>query len=424
MREGRWVVFEDIDRGSQEVLGVIKPLVESLRLGNWIGAPAKMDVPSRGCVVAHQNFLVFSTRSVQPSRNGKFAPPTFFGAHKFCETIIRAPRGEELKMIVERRFERLQGRAAEGLIDLWEAVKGLGTAAGVRDVGLRELEKLCVRVERLLSSSHQAMDIEAPQGELIPLWNVFMNPSLREEIYLETRDVFFGAGATTASAKAHMNAVAVIVAEKLGLDQERREWLLKGRTPRLEIEKDVNGNVTGVSVGTTRLGAKQRKDLVDTPPPRPFAMHRPAVCLLSRIMTGVVLSEPVLLTGETGTGKTSVVTHLASLLGKSLISLNLSHQTESSDLIGGLKPVDTRVPASALYETFLELFGVTFSRKKNEKFETEVRKAMNEGRWKRAVGLWRESGRLAKDRLTAKKVENSGCVIIIISLLFGEQART
>lgn len=144
-------------------------------------------------------------------------------------------------------------------------------------------------------------------------------------------------------------------------------------------------------------------------------MHRPAVCLLSRIMTSTVLSEPILLTGETGTGKTSVITHLATLLGKSLTSLNLSHQTESSDLIGGLKPVDTRVPASTLYETFLELFGTTFSRKKNEKFELEVRKAMNEGRWKRVVGLWRESGRLAKERLNPKKVEDTGCVVFIDS---------
>lgn len=422
MLEGRWIVFEDIDRGSSEVLGVIKPLIESMRLDNWIGARAKLDVPSRGCVVAHQNFMVFATRSVQPSRSGKFAPPTFYGAHKFFETIVKAPQGEELKMIVERRFGRLEGTAAEGLIDLWDGVKGLGTAASVRDVGLRELEKLCARVERLLPVSYQAMDVEGPEGCVVPLWNVFPNPSLREEIYLEARDVFFGAGATTASAKAHLDAVATIVGEKLGLDGERRDWLLRGRTPSLDIEKDVNGNVVGVSVGRVRLAAKQRKNLEDLPPSRPFAMHKPAVCLLSRIMTSVALSEPVLLTGETGTGKTSVITHLASLLGRSLISLNLSHQTESSDLVGGLKPVDTRVPAAALQERFLELFGATFSRKKNEKFETEVRKAMNEGRWKRVVGLWRESGRLAKERLAAKKAEEAGYVSHVIFSFFSSGA--
>ncbi|KAG6914590.1 hypothetical protein DXG01_016446, partial [Tephrocybe rancida] len=42
LREGKWVIFEDIDRGSNEVLGVIKPLVESLKLGKWIGGRASL----------------------------------------------------------------------------------------------------------------------------------------------------------------------------------------------------------------------------------------------------------------------------------------------------------------------------------------------------------------------------------------------
>jgi midasin len=55
----------------------------------------------------------------------------------------------------------------------------------------------------------------------------------------------------------------------------------------------------------------------------------------------------------------------------------------------------------------LELFGGMFSRRKNEKFEAEVWKAVAEGRWKRAVGLWKESTRLAKERIQAK---GKGCV--------------
>lgn len=135
-------------------------------------------------------------------------------------------------------------------------------------------------------------------------------------------------------------------------------------------------------------------------------MHKPAVKLLSRIANAVAHDEPVLLTGETGTGKTSVVSHLATLLNVPLISLNLSHQTESSDLIGGLKPIDTRIPGAALQEKFIALFAATFSRRKNEKFEAEVRKAVNECKWKRAVGLWKESVRLAIERIQARNVEN------------------
>jgi midasin len=144
---------------------------------------------------------------------------------------------------------------------------------------------------------------------------------------------------------------------------------------------------------------------------RPFAMHKLALMLLSRIATAVALNEPVLLTGETGTGKTTSVTHLAHLLRRPLISLNLSHQTESSDLLGGFKPIDAKVPGSALQGKFLDLFGATFSRRKNTKFEESARKAVSEGKWKRAVGLWREAARLAKERIENKQMEEPSLVL-------------
>ncbi|KAJ7156010.1 midasin nuclear AAA ATPase [Mycena crocata] len=407
MRQGKWVVFEDVDRGSNEVLGVLKPLVESLGPGKWIGQRASLGVPSRGSVVAADGFAIFATRSVLPSRTGAFPPPLFFGAHKFHEILVSSPTQDELRTIIDARFPRLAGAAAQALIALWESVCALGSAASTRNVGLRELEKFCTRVQRLLPSSHDAMDVDVVTGATLPLPSIFSNPTLREEMYLEARDVFFGAGTTTTSARAHLESIATVIARHLGLEAERSTWVLNGRTPEFDIEKDANARPLAIRVGRTRLAARSGKVEMLAPSPRPFAMHRPAVLLLSRIATAVSLGEPVLLTGETGTGKTSVVTHLASVLRRPLVSLNLSHQTESADLVGGFKPIDARVPGSVLQERFLELFGGTFSRRKNEKFEAEVRKAVGEGRWKRAVGLWKESTRLAKERIHAKGKDES-----------------
>ncbi|GLB38607.1 putative P-loop containing nucleoside triphosphate hydrolase protein [Lyophyllum shimeji] len=406
MREGRWVVFEDIDRGSNEVLGVIKPLVESLQLGKWIGGRASLQVPGRGRIVAADSFALFATRSIVPSRAGTFSAPVFFGAHKFFEVTISSPTLDELRTILDARFPRLAGNAIQAFIRLWESIKALGRAASARDIGLRELEKFCTRVQRLLPTSHQPMDIDDPESSSTPvsLASIFPNPTLREEMYLEARDVFFGAGTLTAGARAHVESVAQVIADHIGLDPDRRTWVLSGRTPDFELEKDANGTITAVHIGRTRLSARatRKMEMTMSPPGRPFAMHRPAVLLLSRIATAVALAEPVLLTGETGTGKTSVVTHLAGMLRRPLVSLNLSHQTESSDLLGGFKPVDARVPGTALQGRFLDLFGGTFSRRKNEKFEGEVRRAVGEGKWKRAVGLWKESARLARERIQAK----------------------
>ena len=61
--------------------------------------------------------------------------------------------------VVNSRFPRLGGGVGEGAFGLWEAVRDLGTTASTRDVGVRELKKLCLRVEEVLPSSHQPMDV-------------------------------------------------------------------------------------------------------------------------------------------------------------------------------------------------------------------------------------------------------------------------
>src|SRR5438874_786350 len=77
------------------------------------------------------------------------------------------------------------------------------------------------------------------------------------------------------------------------------------------------------------------------------------------------LNEPVLLLGETGTGKTTAVQQLAHLLRQDITVIILSQQTESGDLHGGYKPIDPRSFAFPLKEEFDALFEKTFSRMKN-----------------------------------------------------------
>ncbi|KAG1851990.1 hypothetical protein C8R48DRAFT_836267 [Suillus tomentosus] len=400
LREGRWLVLSDIDRASMEVLALLKPLVESMGLGNWIGHRAGIEVPGKGRVEAREGFALFATRSLAVGHGKKVPAPTFFGSHKWHEVIVDAPDAEEVRSIMESKFPKIVG-ATGALIKLWDDVQALGSTSSSRPVGLRELQKFCQRVERLLPSSH-TVDVDMDNDTQLSLFNIFPNPSLREEIFLEARDVFFGAGALTASARAHSARVSSVIGAHLDLDAERQAWLLFRYTSDFEVEKDVNGDVLAARCGRTRLPARPMKGMSTGVSSRLFALHKPALLLLSRISTALALSEPVLLTGETGTGKTSAVTYLASLLRRPLISLNLSHQTEASDLLGGFRPVDARVRGSELMEHWSELFGRTFSRKRNAGFEDGLRKAVREGRWKRAVGMWKESGKMARERIRGK----------------------
>lgn len=79
-------------------------------------------------------------------------------------------------------------------------------------------------------------------------------------------------------------------------------------------------------------------------------------------------AEPVLLVGETGTGKTSTIQHLALMAGRRLRVLNLSQQSDSVDLLGGFKPVDSRALVNPVKERFESLFMRTFRLESNRRF--------------------------------------------------------
>jgi midasin len=128
-----------------------------------------------------------------PSKIGTFPTPSFFGAHKFHEIVIPSPTPEELRTIVDSHFPILRGSAAEALVRLWDAVQKLESSVSMRDVGLRELEKFCVRVQNVLPSSFPAPDIDSSASFI----SIFPNPSLHKEILIEVSDVFFCAGTLT-----------------------------------------------------------------------------------------------------------------------------------------------------------------------------------------------------------------------------------
>lgn len=56
---------------------------------------------------------------------------------------------------------------------------------------------------------------------------------------------------------------------------------------------------------------------------------------MERVACCLSLNEPVLLVGETGTGKTCTLQLLAKHTGNTLVVLNMNQQSDSTDLLGG-----------------------------------------------------------------------------------------
>jgi midasin len=384
LRFGKWLVLADVDRASTEVLSTILPLVESMRPGKFIGELPSLDLGGgRGRVEGNPSFMLFGLRSVTKiDKSHTYAPPTFFGHKHWFEVQLSPPLVEELVSIVEQRFPKLVRPVSLAIVEFWQemkdAAKGLTKS---KDIGMRDLDKFCARLEQLLPSI-------SPSAPSYSFTHLFPNHIVREDIILEARDVFFAAyeiGTT------HFDTLASRAASLLGLDAERVNWALTKRTPQYSVRK------TGeVLVGRSQLSpTRPSTSTLAADIPKPFALHRPALTLLESIAASIQTRESILLVGETGTGKTTSVQHAAKLTRTPLVVLNLSNQSEASDLLGGFRPVDARVPAGRLQETFVELFGETFSRKKNKAFEDAVRSAYVGGKWTRVVKLWREAGKMA-----------------------------
>lgn len=134
-----------------------------------------------------------------------------------------------------------------------------------------------------------------------------------------------------------------------------------------------------------------------------FSKTRLSSCLLEKVTVSVMNNEPVLIVGETGTGKTSTIQFLAQQTKNTLKVINMNQQSDSSDLLGGFKPVDVRTVVSPIRTEFEALFANTFSLKQNAKFLTHLMTTFIDQKWNTFFALLEHSIKNAKEKLTAEK---------------------
>ncbi|GAA5961125.1 hypothetical protein JCM3765_001235 [Sporobolomyces pararoseus] len=429
LRQGRWTLLLNIDQAAPELLSVIKIVAERMHASSaaqgrgGIGAEEQdggvgVRLGDGKWVKAKEGFMLFATRSVPissitvESDQVQVPPSSFFASHFFDEVVLAPLSNDEVGQIVKGRYPRLDkvGSLRETLVGAWEKVRDVSTRqAGTkevggskRDVGVRDLLRWCRRVSALLPPS---MNLES----------LASNPTLQEEVFIEARDVFLGSLSLPLqpTASDRYSLISRSLADSLGLSDERMEWALRRRVPDLIMPTidTSSGRIPSTSSSSPQHVVKiGRVSLPYFPvastsktPSRPYALTKPSLTVLEKLSACLSLAEPVLMVGETGTGKTAAVGYLAELMGRRLTAINLSNQTESGDLVGGFRPIDeaeeARRTASELVNHFVDLFGQTFSLSRNAEFVSAVKKAVAKKRYSRLVGLWREAARMASDRL-------------------------
>ncbi|KAF2258858.1 midasin [Lojkania enalia] len=366
VREGRWIFIEDLDRAPNEVISTLLPLIER----------GELLIPSRGETIrAARGFQIIATmRSTLNPHGQEFIPRQNMIGHRFWNTIsVCMPGLGEFQEIISIKYPALRNHL-EGIMKVYSRLLEYFSDAkfwsengtSLRALTPRDLLKWCDRIAVLLSESSS------------------FNQAQVDNIFMEAMDCFSG---SLRSEQARLKVMAC-VAEELHINPQRRDHLLVSREVKFEVP--YKSNIAGaIRIGRVRLA--KHKSSRKTMPSRPFSTNKYTLRLLEKIAVAVDRQEPLLLVGETGTGKTTCIQFLADQLGRKLVPFNLSQQSDSGDLLGGYKPVNVRNLVIPLKDEFDDLFDSTFSRKKNVRFLEMLGKRVAKGEWKRVCILWREA---------------------------------
>jgi len=375
VREGRWVFIEDLDRAPNEVISVILPLIER----------GELLIPSRGeTIKAGRGFRLLASIRTSLSVTGHENPPALhmLGARLWQRVPVQMPSQEEFTQIIDGTYPILH-KFLPGIISVYDRLYILSqkpsfasrsrTSLG-RPISPRDLLKWCRRLDGVLraAGSHTG---EEP-----------ITDAIKYEMFLEATDCFAGSLQSDDTRKTVISAIA----EEMHIDPQRVEHFLTSHIPRYQDSE------TELTIGRVRL-QKRPANRVSKPAkkPRPFANTTHAKRLLEQVGVAVKMMEPVLLVGETGIGKTTVVQQLADTLGYKLTAVNLSQQSEVGDLLGGFKPVNIRSLAIPLKDEFDDLFAATgISATKNQKYLESLGKCVAKSQWSKASKLWREAPKM------------------------------
>jgi len=351
--QGSWLLIEDIDRAPADVLALLAPLVQTGRL----------DVPSLGGKVdAAPGFQLFLT---QRTDGGGVRQEVA----KLVRTVtVRPLMKEELKqvvletypklvVIIEKvlRFFDIVCKPGEYLHVQNEQAKVSSVMKNSRQISVRDLMKWCKR--------SLAIDIDGP--------------SSKENLYLNSIDCF----CRFIPNKSVRKILSEAIAFELNFTKDEASFYNSKYKP--VTSQKSNGLQVGRCFLPYRSTVRSTRGV--------FSMTRHSAGLLEAVTMSVLAAEPVLLVGETGVGKTTSVQFLAQQTGRKLNVINMNQQSDSTDLLGGFRPVDISHSMIQLREVFSKVFQATFNSGDNRKFLSHVATCYAGQRWADAVKLMSHS---------------------------------
>ena len=375
MQTGKWLLLEDIDYAGKDVISTLLPILEN----NVLPIPGMSEV-----VTASIGFQIFATQRTNANSQPLFSSEAILLEKYWSVLNVYCPSFDELEIIIGKKYPNLSSTASQ-LIQIFQSISAENTQLQFqteilkRKVTLRDLMKWCKRIENFVNGL-----------ETINL----------EGIFLEALDCFV----VTFLSKTVQHSLATQLGDRLGLNKTKIDYYLTNYKPRISF------STANCCIGRAIIPLQQSDIITDAPvKSTPFAYTQQTSMLLERLAVCVQYREPVLLVGETGTGKTSAIQHLAMQTNNKLVVINMSRHSDTIDLLGGYKPVDLdyMLPLKCMFLTCLEN---TFSKSKNRVFIGHIETMYKKKNWETLLTMMEVVREAAKKKgtLSEKNAENWG----------------
>ncbi|XP_059478111.1 midasin [Neocloeon triangulifer] len=371
VEKGAWLILEDIDCASTDVISVLAALLET----------GKLAVPGyRDCVQAASTFQLFTTRRLTSS--GGLQSTASILDKMWMQVNVEPLARHELETVIKQKYPALE-TVVSRLLDVFlvfskgshsmalesqpmTVVSGMDLAPEMKAANLagrlistRDLLKWCARAS-----------IDFKEG----------SPECALKILQDAIDIF------SCAAPSHEERLrlASAAADRLGIVRTKADYFCKEYKPH--IKSTPSKFIAGRGKVSCIQNVAAKIDVKST-----YSLTHSASCLLERVACCIEQGEPVLLVGETGTGKTATIQLLAQKAGRKLQVVNMNQHSDSADLLGGYKPVDLKMAVAPVRLEFETLFSKTFDRVKNAKFLDHIASCFSGRRWDTLTTLMRHT---------------------------------
>ncbi|GFX29237.1 midasin [Trichonephila clavipes] len=362
MTEGHWLLLEDIDCAPMDVASLLVPVLQSRSI---------LISGQFNPIKAAPEFQLFATQRLLSGFGGSYLEfrNNAEVVDKLWRKIMVSPLSKsELTEVISAKWPKLTpiiprilsvySLFSADLSETWGNSNGQepfnSFCKNGRFISMRDLFKFCSRIEENFDPANgEKTTINCLKNAIACFCDSIPDP--------ETRIL------AAESICVHFN-----------LPKVKAEFFYKNYKPSIQYGDRI-------MIGTVCLPKRPREFSFERAQKSVFAPTRLSLSLLEKVAACVYHKEPVLLVGETGTGKTSIVQQLAELTNQTLTVVNMSQQSDSVDLIGGYKPIDFTLALKPIKNEFDNLFPMSLDVEKNSKFLQHVSgaliQAMQKGEW-------------------------------------------